>query len=944
MPVAKAINVEGEVTATNAQCEVRTINEGDMVEAGEIIKTGEGANIDLELIGGGVISLEAKQTLTLDNEFLATIIPDAKDSALFAGGGDINSIISAIRKGSSLDSLLEDTAAGLGSSSATAGGASSEGGTGFVMLTSVVEAISPPVAADPSLNRGPVIGSDTFAAAQAVAAIQAAAHFAATQAAAHAAVIQAAAANTVMSDTIAPIITLDPSAGVNAPITGTVTGTGSAVSAVQVTATNAVTGAATTVIVAVAVDGTFTAPAPAVTGTYTVAVTATDTAGNTSTVGGTEANTIVVDTTAPVITLDPPAGVNAPITGTVTDTGGTVGTVQVTATNIATGVATTTTVPVQANGAFTVSAPTDTGTYTVTVTAIDNAGNVSVVGGSTANTVVVDTTAPASATISLVNDSGNSHTDHLTNNAALTVSAAAEGVTRTYSVNGGEATSSYTAPTADGNYTVRVTDIDAAGNATTSSLSFALDKTAPAGAAISLVNDSGSSPTDLLTSNAALTVSAAAEGVTRTYSVNGGEATSSYIAPTVDGNYTVSVTDTDAAGNATTSSLSFALDKTAPAGAAISLINDSGSSPTDLLTSNAALTVSAAAEGVTRTYSVNGGEATSSYTAPTADGNYTVRVTDTDAAGNVTTSSLSFTLDTTATASITVDNITADNIINAAEAGGIIAVTGAVGGDAKAGDPVTLTVNGNEFSGTVNADKTFSINIAGANLQADATIDAKVTGQDSAGNPYEGTTTHTHGVDTVVGETLRGGHGDDTLVGGAGNDTLYGYEGKDNLYGGAGNDTLYGGEGKDTLHGGLGNDLLYGGEGKDVFAWSPADIGRPGNPAVDTIADFKSKNDSIDLRNLLDGVEVGKNDIGNLLSYINVSKEGADTVLRISSQGGFDNGEYHPSKEDQTIVIKNADLTVQNGEHEHDEHEHGVDQTATLLNMLKNGNLNVNGN
>ena len=46
-------------------------------------------------------------------------------------------------------------------------------------------------------------------------------------------------------------------------------------------------------------------------------------------------------------------------------------------------------------------------------------------------------------------------------------------------------------------------------------------------------------------------------------------------------------------------------------------------------------------------------------------------------------------------ASIAPRAITADDIINAAEAGGTVAITGTVGGDAKVGDTVTLTVNGN---------------------------------------------------------------------------------------------------------------------------------------------------------------------------------------------------------------------------------------------------------
>src|SRR5207249_919470 len=82
---------------------------------------------------------------------------------------------------------------------------------------------------------------------------------------------------------------------------------------------------------------------------------------------------------------------------------------------------------------------------------------------------------------------------------------------------------------------------------------------------------------------------------------------------------------------------------------------------------------------------------------------------------------------TTVTASLAVNAITADNILNAAEAGGTVAVTGTVGGEAQSGDTVTLTVNGNAYTGAVSGS-TFSINVAGSDLAADAdhTVDASV--------------------------------------------------------------------------------------------------------------------------------------------------------------------------------------------------------------------------
>ena len=55
-------------------------------------------------------------------------------------------------------------------------------------------------------------------------------------------------------------------------------------------------------------------------------------------------------------------------------------------------------------------------------------------------------------------------------------------------------------------------------------------------------------------------------------------------------------------------------------------------------------------------------------------------------------------------------SITTDNVINAAEAGGTIAVTGTVGGDVQNGDTVTLIVNGTTYTGTVSGG-TFSINV-----------------------------------------------------------------------------------------------------------------------------------------------------------------------------------------------------------------------------------------
>lgn len=78
----------------------------------------------------------------------------------------------------------------------------------------------------------------------------------------------------------------------------------------------------------------------------------------------------------------------------------------------------------------------------------------------------------------------------------------------------------------------------------------------------------------------------------------------------------------------------------------------------------------------------------------------------------------------------------------------------------------------------------------------------------------------------ALAEVIKGGSGDDLLIGTEGNDTLRGGNGNDELHGGAGNDKLMGngghdlldgGDGDDTLLGGRGNDVLIGGDGLDIL-------------------------------------------------------------------------------------------------------------------------------
>ncbi|WP_043829148.1 DUF4214 domain-containing protein [Muricoccus aerilatus] len=67
-------------------------------------------------------------------------------------------------------------------------------------------------------------------------------------------------------------------------------------------------------------------------------------------------------------------------------------------------------------------------------------------------------------------------------------------------------------------------------------------------------------------------------------------------------------------------------------------------------------------------------------------------------------------------------------------------------------------------------------------------------------------------------DTILGGAGDERLFGEDGNDSINGGNGANSLFGGVGNDTLYGGSGNDWLAGGSGINTVYAGAGIDTLA------------------------------------------------------------------------------------------------------------------------------
>ncbi len=104
------------------------------------------------------------------------------------------------------------------------------------------------------------------------------------------------------------------------------------------------------------------------------------------------------------------------------------------------------------------------------------------------------------------------------------------------------------------------------------------------------------------------------------------------------------------------------------------------------------------------------------------------------------------------------ENITADDVIDAIEqASAAIAITGTVGGDAKEGDIVSITVNDVNSTGSVLAGNTFSINVNGSSLIADRdrTVEAMITTTTDAGTgTASDTETYTVNIATTGGDTL----------------------------------------------------------------------------------------------------------------------------------------------------------------------------------------------
>ncbi|TPW42840.1 Ig-like domain-containing protein [Mixta tenebrionis] len=346
---------------------------------------------------------------------------------------------------------------------------------------------------------------------------------------------------------------------------------------------------------------------------------------------------------------------------------------------------------------------------------------------------------------------------------------------------------------ADGSYTLSVTASDAAGNTTTVDTPLAVKADAASLPQLTINDFAGNNVLDgaeqqtaqLLTGSATNVEAGQIVTITlggQTYEavVQSGGAWSvsvpaSALGALANGGATISATVSDAAGNSVTQTLDVTVNN-ALSGLSVDPLSDDGylnasEAAEDLLVTGSSANLTAGTQVTVtlndRTYSATVGEDGSwSVTVPAsalaglADGTATLTVSATDAAGNPVSSSSDLNVIVNNLPDATLQTPFSDGILNAAESGAaqqLLGNTGVTG----AGQSVTVSLNGVDYSGTVDANGNWRVTLPTEALQAlpageNALL---VTASDAAGNTSTvessvtvDTTPPTLSVDAIAGD------------------------------------------------------------------------------------------------------------------------------------------------------------------------------------------------
>ncbi|WP_407196286.1 Ig-like domain-containing protein [Citrobacter farmeri] len=526
-----------------------------------------------------------------------------------------------------------------------------------------------------------------------------------------------------------------------------------------------------------------------------ISVSVTNVSGNTADAG----RTVTLDTSAPLITINTIAAddiLNATesladlvISGTTTAPAGQTVTVMINGNSY--------TALVQPNGTWSVTVPTGSvysimavagvlTTGTVTATVSDAAGNT----GSASHALTVDTTSPVVTISTVASDDIISRAEHgQTQIISGSASGAAAGDAVTVTVNGKDYTTVVDAagnwsvgiPAADisalndGTTTIAVTVTNVAGNSGSATHDVTVDTAAPSVTLNSVTADdvinAAEQGADLVLSgtttnvDAGQTVTVMFNGRPYTATVdNNGEWTltvpSADLAGITDGSARVEASVSNAAGNSASATHDYSVDTTAPVITISTLAADDILNATEAQADLVISGTTTAPAGQTVTVTINGNDYTAlvqangswSVTVPAAEAGAlttgTVTATVSDAAGNTGSASHALTVDTTSPG-VTISTVASDDIINRAEHGQTQIISGSASG-AAAGDAVTVTVNGKNYTTVVDAAGNWSVGIPAADISAlnDGTTTIAVTVTNAAGN--SGSATHDVTVDTAA--------------------------------------------------------------------------------------------------------------------------------------------------------------------------------------------------
>ncbi|HGH4645896.1 TPA: Ig-like domain-containing protein [Enterobacter roggenkampii] len=514
-------------------------------------------------------------------------------------------------------------------------------------------------------------------------------------------------------------------------------------------------------------------------GTWTIDVSVTDRSGNT----GSSSLDVVVNTVTPVIGINTLAvddvinaaekGEDLQISGTSNQPEGTTITVTLN------GIHYTATADASGNWSVTVPAANVSAlgeaNYTVTANVTDSVGN----SASTSHDVLVDSSLPVVTIDTLAGDNivnaaevaaGQTLTGKVTNaTPGDTVTITLGGQTFTATVQDDltwslPLTQSQLTALGNGDLTVSASVTNAHGNTGSSSLDFTIDAQLPglridtvAGDDVINVIEHGqnlivSGTSTDLAAGSAVTVTINGKAYSATVLADGSwqaAVPAADVSQWADGSLDIKASAQDASGNPVAIGTVVDVDL-APVAITISSVTDdnvlnAAEKGQDLVLSGTSsnveadqtVTITFAGKTYTTTVDANGNW---TWTVPAADlsglkdGDASVQVSVTNVNGNAASSAQAFSVDTTAP-TVTINTISGDNMLNAAEAAQDLTLSGT--STAEAGQTVTVTFNGNQYTAQVQADGSWTLDVPAADLAGITDGNAAVTAtvSDKAGNP-----------------------------------------------------------------------------------------------------------------------------------------------------------------------------------------------------------------